>query len=63
MQGETPLRMPQDRLQFWVSFLPDEERKLRRDGIHLFGLRYRSSALSADVGRVGGKAAREIRPS
>ena len=47
-EGETPLRMPQDRLQFWVSFLPDEERKLRPDGIHLFGLRYWSSALTAD---------------
>jgi putative transposase len=51
-EGETPLRMPQDRLQFWVSFLPDEERKLRPDGIHLFGLRYWSSALTVDVGRV-----------
>ena len=39
-------------MQFWVSFLPDEERKLRPDGIHLFGLRYWSSALTADVGRV-----------
>jgi len=39
-------------LRFWVSFLPDEERKLRPDGIHLFGLRYWSSALTADVGRV-----------
>ena len=54
-EGETPLRMPTDRLRFWVSFLPDEERKLRRDGIHLFGLRYWSSALTADVGRVEDK--------
>ena len=54
-EGEAPLRMPQDRLQFWVSFLPDEERKLRPDGIHLFGLRYWSSALTADVGRVEDK--------
>jgi len=51
-EGEAPLRMPMDRMRFWVSFLPEEERKLRRDGIHLFGLRYWSSALSADVGRV-----------
>jgi len=51
-EGETPLHMPKDRLQFWVSFLPDEERKLRPDGIHLFGLRYWSSALTADIGRV-----------
>jgi putative transposase len=54
-EGETPLRMPQDRMQFWISFLPDEERKLRPDGIHLFGLRYWSSALTADVGRVDEK--------
>ncbi|MGO9431567.1 Mu transposase C-terminal domain-containing protein [Rhodoblastus sp.] len=51
-EGETPLRMPKDRLRFWVSFLPEEERKLRPDGIHLFGLRYWSSALTADVGRI-----------
>ncbi len=51
-EGEAPLRMPKDRLRFWVSFLPEEERKLRPDGIHLFGLRYWSSALTADVGRV-----------
>jgi putative transposase len=51
-EGETPLRMPRDRLRFWVSFLPDQERRLQRDGIHLFGLRYWASTLTADVGRV-----------
>jgi putative transposase len=51
-EGKIPLRMPQDRLRFWISFLPEQERKLQRNGIHLFGLRYWSSALTADVGRV-----------
>jgi len=50
-EGSTVLRMPRDRLRFWVSFLPEEDRTLRSDGIHLHGLRYWSSALAADVGR------------
>jgi len=43
------LRLPVDRLQFWVSFLPEEERNLRRDGIHFCNIRYWSDALAADV--------------
>lgn len=50
-EGSTPLRLPQDRMRFWLTFLPEEERTLRPDGIHLFGLRYWSSALTQDVGR------------
>lgn len=50
-EGEVPLRLPQDRIRFWLTFLPEEERTLRPTGIHLFGLRYWSAALSADVGR------------
>ena len=50
-EGDIPLRLPEDRLQFWVNFLPDQERTLRPTGIHLFDLRYWSAALSADVGR------------
>lgn len=50
-EGSTPLRMPADRMAFWVSFLPEQERSLRPDGIHLHGLRYWSPALAADVGR------------
>ncbi len=52
-EGEIPLRLPQDRMQFWLTFLPEQERTLRPDGIHLFKLRYWSPALSADVGRTG----------
>jgi putative transposase len=54
-EGATGLRLPTDRLRFWVSFLPEQERTLRPDGIHLHGLRYWSSALAADVGRHGDK--------
>jgi putative transposase len=43
------------RLQFWISFLPDDERTLRRDGIHFCNIRYWSDALAADVGRTEGK--------
>ena len=50
-EGSIPLRLPADRLRFWVSFLPEQERALRPDGIHLHGLRYWSPALAADVGR------------
>lgn len=50
-EGEIPLRLPQDRLRFWLTFLPEQERTLRPTGVHLFGLRYWSAALSADVGR------------
>ncbi len=50
-ENEIPLRLPTDRLRFWLTFLPEDERTLRPDGIHLFGLRYWSPALSADLGR------------
>ncbi|KQV13843.1 transposase [Rhizobium sp. Root1203] len=49
-EGEIPLRLPQDRMQFWLTFLPEQERTLQPTGIHLFGMRYWSAALSADVG-------------
>lgn len=42
-------------MAFWVSFLPEQERTLRPDGIHLHGLRYWSPALAADVGRQSDK--------
>jgi putative transposase len=57
LMGSVPLRLPPDRLHFWVSFLPEAPRLLRRDGIHLFGIRYWAAALSQDVGRVEQKLA------
>jgi putative transposase len=48
-------RLPVDRLQFWVSFLPEDERTLRRDGIHFCNISYWSDALAADVGRTKDK--------
>jgi putative transposase len=49
------LRLPADRLQFWVSFLPEEERTLRRDGVHFCNIKYWADALAADVGGMNGK--------
>lgn len=57
MMGSVPARLPGDRLHFWVSFLPEMARLLRRDGIHLFGIRYWTPVLAQDVGRVRGKLA------
>ena len=42
-------------MKFWISFLPEDERTLRPDGIHLNNIRYWSSALTADVGRCKGR--------
>lgn len=57
LMGSIPLRLPPDRLGFWVSFLPEAPRLLRRDGIHLFGIRYWAPVLSQDVGRITHKLA------
>jgi len=54
-EGKVGLRLPVDRLQFWVAFLPEEERNLRRDGIHFCNIRYWSDALAADVGQTKDK--------
>jgi putative transposase len=52
--GETPLRMPRDRMAFWVSFLPEARRKLRPDGVHMFGsLKYWHGALATELARSG----------
>jgi putative transposase len=53
--ASAPLRMPRDRMGFWVSFLPDDRRRLRPDGLHLFGLKYWHGALARDVGRMNDK--------
>ncbi|MER8900036.1 Mu transposase C-terminal domain-containing protein, partial [Mesorhizobium sp. M0676] len=44
-EGELVLHLPKDRMQFWISFLPEAERTLRPTGIHLFNIRYWSPAL------------------
>lgn len=54
-EDKTPLRLPQDRMRFWLTFLPEQRRSLLKTGIHLFGLRYWSPALQADVGQSKGK--------
>ena len=54
-ESEIKLRLPQDRMKFWISFLPEDERTLRPDGIYLNNIRYWSSALTADVGRCKGR--------
>jgi len=46
-----PLRRPYDPEGFRIDFLPSTERMVRRDGIHLFGLRYWDDVLSLWAGR------------
>ncbi len=36
LAGSTPMRLPPNRFAFWVAFLPEQRRLLRRDGVHLF---------------------------
>lgn len=50
---EIPLRLPYDPEGFRIDFLPSTERMVRRDGIHLFGLRYWDDILSLWAGRQG----------
>lgn len=50
---DIPLRQPYDMEGFRIDFLPSVERMVRRDGIHLFGLRYWDDVLSIWVGRQG----------
>jgi len=49
------LRMPGDRMAFLVHLLPSQWRLVRRDGVHLFGIRYWSDALTQFIGRDIGK--------
>ncbi|NTF72591.1 Mu transposase C-terminal domain-containing protein [Rhizobium rhizogenes] len=46
-----PLRLPHDPERFLRDFLPYEERCIRRDGLHLFGIRYWDDVLSPLAGR------------
>jgi putative transposase len=54
-EASLALRMPKDRMTFWVSFLPDDRRTLRPDGIWLHGIPYWSNTLTGRVGRTNGK--------
>ncbi|KQZ62095.1 transposase [Rhizobium sp. Root149] len=45
-----PLRLPYDEHRFVLDFLPFEERVIRRDGLHLFGLKYWDDVLSPWTG-------------
>lgn len=51
LAGEMSGDIPFDMEAFRVSFLPSEQRQVRRDGIHLFDLRYWSDALAGNIGR------------
>ncbi|OAV50578.1 transposase [Rhizobium sp. WYCCWR10014] len=44
------LRLPYDEHRFVLDFLPFEERAIRRDGLHLFGLKYWDDVLSPWTG-------------
>ena len=46
-----PLRQPHDVEAFSREFLPSVERTVRRDGLHLFGIRYWDDILSVWAGR------------
>ncbi|CDZ67523.1 TniA protein [Neorhizobium galegae bv. orientalis] len=46
-------RLPYDEHRFLLDFLPFEERHVRRDGVHLFGLRYWDDVLSPLAGGPG----------
>jgi putative transposase len=54
-EASLALRMPKDRMAFWVSFLPDAHRTLRPDGVWLHEIPYWSNALSGQVGRTKGE--------
>jgi len=47
-----PVRHPHDLADFMIDFLPSVDRLVRRDGIHLFGLRYWDDVLSVWAGRL-----------
>jgi putative transposase len=47
-----PVRQPRDLNSFMVDFLPSVDRLVRRDGIHLFGIRYWDDLLSIWAGRL-----------
>lgn len=46
----TPVAVPEDARRFCLDFLPFEQRMVRRDGIHLFNIRYFDNVLGAFAG-------------
>jgi len=50
--AKPPLRDPLDETEFFLSFLPALPRQIRRDGIHLFNIRYWDNVLSPWAGRL-----------
>ena len=51
-QRREALRRPHDPARFLIDFLPSQERVVRRDGIHLFGIRYWDDILNLWAGRL-----------
>lgn len=51
LAASNPPRMPRDRIEFLAGLLPYEMRLPRRDGFHLFNIRYWSDALVTLLGR------------
>lgn len=51
LTASNPPRMPRDRTEFLAGLLPFETRLPRRDGFHLFNIRYWSDALVKLLGR------------
>jgi putative transposase len=49
--GDAALRLPADRKRFYCDFLPYVERRIGRDGIHLFNIRYWDNVLTYWAGR------------
>ena len=45
------LRLPEDQKRFYCDFLPYAERRIGRDGIHLFNIRYWDNILTCWLGR------------
>ena len=48
----SPVRQPVDPTEFFLSFLPAVTRRVRRDGIHLWNIRYWDNVLSPWAGRL-----------
>jgi putative transposase len=47
-----PIRYPPDENEFFLDFLPAVPRRIQRDGIHFFNIRYWDSILSPWAGRL-----------